>query len=204
MVRVKICGITNPGDARAAVELGADALGFVFAHSPRQITPERARKLAKSIPPFITPVGVFVDEELEKVQAIARFCGLGAVQLHGNESTTYAGGLRGKYSVIKAFRIRSLRELVLLRRYRVDAFLLDSYEKGRPGGTGKTFPWEIARRARSFGPIILAGGLNPYNVREAIEMVRPFAVDVSSGVEIRPGKKDRHLMRQFIEAAKGP
>ncbi len=221
------------------VELGADALGFVFAPSPRQISPDKVRNITKRLPPFVTPVGVFVDEEIKKVLDIASYMGLKAVQLHGSETPAYVECLcgfldspslegRGKgegdirphpilshqgggnffsrqFWVIKAIRVRTKRDLLKLRNYRANAYLLDSYEKGRPGGTGKTLPWGLVRSAlggRGPGPIILAGGLNPENVRAAICAVRPYGVDVSSGVESSPGKKDRQLVREFIMAAK--
>jgi phosphoribosylanthranilate isomerase len=202
MVKVKICGITSLGDARMAVESGADALGFVFAPSPRQIPPDRARRIIKRLPPFVTPVGVFVDEELDKVLDVATHTGLRAVQLHGKETPGYVEDIMGRFWVIKAIRIRTKKDLTELGKYKAHAFLLDSYQRGRLGGTGKTFPWELAREARGLGTIILAGGLNPENVQEAIHAVRPYAVDVSSGVESSLGKKDRQLVREFIQAAK--
>ncbi|MFQ5862475.1 MAG: phosphoribosylanthranilate isomerase [Candidatus Brocadiales bacterium] len=207
MVRVKICGITNLRDAKYAVELGADALGFVFAPSVRRISPEKARRIVKSLRPFVNCVGVFVNEDLQAVREIGQYCGLDTLQLHGNEPPEYLDSLGQGYRVLKALRVRSKRELGLLRRYRASAFLLDTYERGKMGGTGRALPtmWAVARRAGELGsvPIILAGGLNPRNVRDAVEVVRPFAVDVSSGVEIRPGKKDRRLVKEFIEAVKG-
>lgn len=202
MVRVKICGITNLRDGRAAIALGADALGFIFAHSPRRITPEKARRIIRALPPFITYVGVFVDEEADKVMGICRYCGLDTVQLHGNEPCDYVDYLKEHFRVIKAFRVRDRNDLRLMEGYKAHAFLLDSYERGKAGGTGKTFPWGVARDLGRSRPIIIAGGLNLGNVREAVEIARPFGVDVSSGVELRPGKKDRRLMKRFIEAAK--
>ncbi|MFQ5957255.1 MAG: phosphoribosylanthranilate isomerase [Candidatus Brocadiales bacterium] len=206
MVRVKICGITNLRDAKYAVALGADALGFVFAPSARRISPEKARRIIKSLGPFVNCVGVFVDERLQIVREIGQYCHLDTLQLHGNEPPKYLDSLREDYHVVKALRVRGKRELAQLKRYRASAFLLDTYEKGMMGGTGKAFPsmWAVARQAGESGsaPIILAGGLNPGNVRDAIEVARPFAVDVSSGVELRPGKKDRRLIKEFIEAVK--
>ncbi|HLA36943.1 MAG TPA: phosphoribosylanthranilate isomerase [Candidatus Brocadiales bacterium] len=202
MVKVKICGITSPGDARMAVELGTDALGFVFAPSPRQISPNRARDIIRRLPPFVTPVGVFVNEEIRRVLDIATYTGLKAVQLHGRETPGYVRDVMGQFWAIKAIRVRTRRDLTRLGRYEVHAFLLDSYVQGRLGGTGKTFPWGLAREAGQLGTIILAGGLNPENVTEAICAVRPYGVDVSSGVESSPGKKDRRLVREFIRAVK--
>jgi phosphoribosylanthranilate isomerase len=218
MVRVKICGITNLRDGKAAVELGADALGFIFAHSPRRITPEKARGIIKALPPLITCVGVFVDEGADKVKGICQYCGLDTVQLHGSESRAYVDCLKEYFHVIKAFRVHNRKNLRLMEGYTAHAFLLDSYERGKVGGTGRTFPWELARavgtepHGYSLGalppglgrsrPIIIAGGLSPDNVREAIEIARPFGVDVSSGVESSPGKKDRRLVKEFIQLAK--
>lgn len=207
MVRVKICGITSLRDAEYAVELGADALGFVFAPSVRKITPIKARRIIKSLGPFINCVGVFANEDLQAIRETGRYCGLDTVQLHGNEPPEDVESLEQDYRVVKALRMRDKRGLNLLNRYRPDAFLLDTYEKGKLGGTGKAFPamWKVARMAGGDGsvPIILAGGLNPENVREAVEAARPFAVDVSSGVELGPGRKGKQLIREFIWAAKG-
>ncbi|MEE9584103.1 MAG: phosphoribosylanthranilate isomerase [Candidatus Brocadiales bacterium] len=207
MVRVKICGIRNLGDARCAVDSGADALGFIFAPSVRKVSPEKARRIVKSLGPFVNCVGVFVDEDLQAVREIGKYCGLDTVQLHGNEPPEDLDGLRGDFRVVKALRLRDRRGLNRLIRYRADAFLLDTDEKGRMGGTGKAFPsmWRVARRAGELGyaPIILAGGLDGGNVRDAIEAARPYGVDVSSGVELEPGKKDKRLIRGFIRAAKG-
>ena len=203
MVRVKICGITNVRDARLAARLGADALGFNFyPRSARYVRPERAKAIIAALPPFVTTVGVFVDEEPERVMEIAAMCGLDAVQLHGDEPPRAVHAIRG-IRRIKALRIRGDRDVELCRRYRVEAYLLDALVPGEFGGTGETFNWELAREASQFGPVILAGGLTPENVAEAILTARPYAVDVASGVEAEPGKKDRDLMARFILAAKG-
>lgn len=206
MVRVKICGITNLQDARYAVDVGADALGFVFAPSARQITPERVRRIVKSIGPFVNFVGVFVDEDLQVVERVAQYCGLDTIQLHGSESPRYLSSLTPRCRVVKAIRVKGKIAPDRLKRYRASAYLLDTYDKKKMGGTGRTSPqmWAVARRAVELGiaPIILAGGLNPGNVVDAIKVVRPFAVDVSSGVELRPGKKDKCLVREFIKAVK--
>ena len=200
-MRVKICGITNNEDAQAAVEYGADALGFVFAKSPRQITKEQARDIIEKLPPFVSPVGVFVDEKADMIKEICDFCGIQTVQLHGNEQPSYLKELEG-YTLIKAFRVKEEDDLKYLANYKPHAFLLDSYVKGVMGGTGVSFKWEIARQAHKYGIIILSGGLTPENVKEAIQMVKPYAVDVSSGVEASPGKKDKILMKRFIANAK--
>ncbi len=204
MVKVKICGITNLRDARVAVEAGADALGFIFAPSPRLVTPEKARNIVKRLPPFVTPVGVFVNEEIGCLLDVATYTGVKAVQLHGDETPSYVKEVmrNGLFWGIKAFRIKTKKDLTKLKTYKPHAFLLDSYQKGQLGGTGKPFPWELAREARELGTIILAGGLNPENVQEAIRTVQPYGVDVSSGVESSPGRKDRRLVKEFVQTAK--
>jgi phosphoribosylanthranilate isomerase len=202
MVRVKICGITNLADAMTAVEAGADALGFVFYEkSPRFINPLAAAEIIAKLPPFVQPVGLFVNEEAEKINWTADYCGLDLVQLHGDE--TPEDCLEVNRRVIKAFRMQSTVSIEPLRKYQVSGFLLDAWCPDCYGGTGKTFNWEMAAAASQYGRIILAGGLTPENVAEAIVAVRPYAVDVSSGVESVPGKKDREKVREFIKRAKG-
>jgi phosphoribosylanthranilate isomerase len=197
-VRIKICGITNKEDALAAAHLGADALGFIFAPSPRKISAERAREIIKALPPFIKTVGVFVDEDPERVSTIAAMCGLDVLQLHGSESIDYCSSFDRR--VIKAVRLRSRDDLENLSKYVnvVDALLLDTYVPNKLGGTGITFDWKLAVEARRYGRIILAGGLNPENVAAAISMVKPYAVDASSGLEQSPGVKDHEKIAQFI------
>ncbi|MCL6622384.1 MAG: phosphoribosylanthranilate isomerase [Syntrophobacterales bacterium] len=202
-IRVKICGLTDPEDARLAAALGAHALGFIFyPPSPRSVSPEQAREIIRQLPPFVLTVGVFVDEELDAVREIAALAGLDWVQLHGNESPDYCRALGRR--VIKGFRVQGEETLPLLAPYRgaVQAVLLDTYKPGTPGGTGETFDWQLAHRARDYGPIILAGGLTPDNVAEAIRAARPQAVDVASGVEAAPGKKDPAKLRAFMEAVR--
>jgi phosphoribosylanthranilate isomerase len=201
-MRVKICGITNREDALAAVEAGAHALGFVFAPSPRQVTPEQAAAIIAALPPFVQTVGVFVDAD---VRSVLSRCRLDAVQFHGQESPEEMAGITGVRR-IKACRVATSADLESLAAYRdaADAFLLDARVSGIAGGTGQSFPWPLAREARRFGlPIILAGGLTPENVATAIEAGRPEAVDVSSGVEVSPGRKDRDRVRRFVAAAMG-
>jgi phosphoribosylanthranilate isomerase len=201
MVRIKICGITNLKDALLAAALGADALGFIFyPRSPRALAPETARDIIAQLPPFITTVGVFVDEEAATVRELAARVGLDWLQLHGNESPEYCRSLGRR--VIKGFRIKNQSSLADLAVYRdaVRALLLDTYIKGLPGGTGESFDWQLAREARQFGPIILAGGLTPDNVAQAVTTALPVAVDVASGVEAAPGKKDPEKLRAFFEA----
>jgi len=198
VVKVKICGITNKEDAFFAVDFGADALGFIFYPlSPRNITPLQAKKIIKMLPPFIDRVGVFVNENPLKVKEISSFCGLTTLQFHGDESPSYCSFFPC-YKVIKSFSIKDRLPSSLLK-YRVDAILLDAFCEGKRGGTGKTFRWDLALEVKDFGfPLIISGGLSPGNVRGAIEKVRPYAVDVASGVEEKPGKKSKDKLREFI------
>jgi phosphoribosylanthranilate isomerase len=200
-VRIKICGIMNKDDALAAAHFGADALGFVFATSPRKVSAESAREIIKTLPPFVKTVGVFVDEDPERVASIAATCGLDILQFHGSESVDYCNSFNRR--VIKAVRMQSRDELKNLSNYVdvVDGLLLDTYVPNKLGGTGITFDWELAVEARKYGRIILAGGLNPENVAAAIRMVKPYAVDASSGLERSPGVKDHEKMAQFIQEA---
>lgn len=202
MTRIKICGITSPEDALTAVEAGADALGFVFyKESPRHIFPEEAARIINLLPPFVQAVGLFVNEAPEIVNQISRNCRLGLVQLHGDETPDYCKMIEQR--VMKAFRIRSLTCLDPIADYRLSGCLLDAYSPAAFGGTGKRFNWEIACEAMIRGHrIVLAGGLTPDNVAEAIRQVKPYAVDVSSGVEVAPGKKDVDKVREFIRNAK--
>lgn len=200
MVRVKICGITNAGDAHAAVEAGADALGFVFfRESPRAITPDDARDIIEGVPAFVSTVGVFVNEPAWRVQEIMRIAGLDIAQLHGDESPEECCKFQ---RVVKAIRVSRLTDLEPIQQYHVSAFLLDAYSPDEYGGTGKTFNWDIAKEARPYGNIVLAGGLTPENVADAVRHVQPFAVDVSSGVEKSRGIKDHEKIRQFIQHAR--
>jgi len=201
VTRVKICGITTAEDAQGAVEAGADALGFVFVPgTPRYIRPDRAAAIITALPPLVVAVGVFVDQPLEEVLAIVSTCRLGAVQLHGEEPAAYSRHLPVR--VIKAFRMREAESLDGLAGYPAQAFLLDSFVEGQPGGTGVAFPWALARSAKRHGRIILSGGLRPETVVEAVRTVRPYGVDVSSGVERRPGQKDPEKVREFIVAVR--
>ena len=201
MTRVKVCGITTLEDALHAADLGADAVGFIFyPKSPRYIPPPEAAEIIRGLPPFVASVGVFVDCPSGEVDSIAAACSLTAVQLHGSETPEFCDQFRVK--VIKAFRVRDARLPPEIDRYRTDAILLDAFIEGSPGGTGKTFSWEVAREAKRFGRVILAGGLNCENVRNAIETVRPYAVDVSSGVETAPGKKDPIRLAEFLKKVK--
>ncbi len=202
MVRVKICGITSIDDALLAVEAGADALGFVFHEkSPRAVSPEQAATIIDRLPPFVAAAGVFVDAEREFVNHIAERCRLDIVQLHGEETPDYCTRMTRR--VVKAFRVKDMESLAPMGEYRVAGYLLDAYSPVAFGGTGLTFNWEAVKVAEQFGPIIMAGGLTPDNVRQAVERVSPYGVDVSSGVEAFPGKKDPDKVRAFIRRAKG-
>ncbi len=202
MVRVKICGITSKDDALMAVSAGADALGFVFCeNSPRSISPQKGAAIIRELPPFIQSVGLFVDEEPEQVNWSADFCGLDLVQLHGDEEPEYC--LEINRRIIKAFRVKDAASLAGMRRYQVAGYLLDAWSPLAHGGTGQTFDWELARSAASDGKLLLAGGLTVGNVAEAVKVVAPYGVDVSSGVESRPGKKEPDKVREFIRRAKG-
>ncbi|MTI79577.1 MAG: phosphoribosylanthranilate isomerase [Firmicutes bacterium] len=194
-VRVKICGIKDLDTGRYAVKCGADALGFVFASSSRQVTPEQARSIIFNLPPFISKVGVFVNAPKEKVQQIARECRLDYVQLHGDETPEYAKEIG--IPVIKAFRVRDAEVLQQAAEYPADAVLLDAYTPGVAGGTGKTFNWHLLKKAQLRTPLILAGGLTAENITEAIQIVHPYALDVSSGVETE-GKKDLQKIAMFM------
>jgi phosphoribosylanthranilate isomerase len=202
MVHVKICGITNIDDARAAVNAGADALGFVFySPSPRYITPEQAGQIIQGLPPFVTTVGLFVDVALDTVNDMARRCGLDRIQLHGRETPEFCRQVTRP--VIKAIRIKNAQSLTPVPNYKVSAYLLDTYVEGAlPGGTGASFAWELAARVKPYGPVILAGGLTPENIGVAVAQICPYGVDVSTGVERTPGIKDHHKIRQFIARAK--
>ena len=201
MLRVKICGITQPEDAQLASRLGADALGFIFyPQSKRYVTPERAARLMAKLPPFVTKVGVFVNHPLEEVNRLVMELGLDIIQLHGEETPDYCEGVQT--SVIKAFRVQQDSfGPRMLRHYRCTAYLLDTYHSECYGGTGKAFDWNLARSAREYGPVILSGGLTAETLTQAVETVQPEAVDVCSGVESAPGRKDVNKLRAFLAAA---
>ena len=201
-VRVKICGMTSAQDALHAAECGADAVGFIFhKKSPRFITPREAKVIAAELPPFVLRVGVFVNETVERIHKIADNCGLDIVQLHGIETPAFCNRIRKK--VIKVFRVQDAESLASLAQFKVDGFLLDTFKDGQFGGTGQVFDWALVKQAKKFGTVIVAGGLNSSNIAEAIEKSRPYAVDVCSGVEKKPGIKDLKKVQEFIEAAKG-
>lgn len=204
-MKIKICGITNVDDAEVAVRAGSDALGFVmYRKSPRFVEPAAVRAIVAGLPPFVLPVGVFVNEEAEKVRALMDECGLTLAQLHGDESAQYCQNL-GR-PALKAIRLKdrgAFRVLAELHgRANVRGFLLDAFSDQAYGGTGQTVDWTLAQEAARSTPIILAGGLNPANVADGIRVVRPYGVDVSSGVERSPGKKDPDKVKAFVEAAR--
>jgi len=202
VVKVKVCGITNLDDALQAVDAGADALGFVFYDlSPRCISFETAERIIRKLPPYMSTSGVFVNNPASFIDTAVERCGINVVQLHGDETPTFCAGIR--HTVVKAFRIRNVASIETIRNYSVAGYLLDAYVPGIYGGTGLTFNWETARVAKQFGPVILAGGLRVENVRKAVETVEPYALDVSSGVEEAPGKKDHVKVSEFIRLAKG-
>ena len=199
--RIKVCGITRLEDAQLAVELGASALGFNFyPPSPRYIAPGAAPSIIERLPPLVVAVGVYANEtEMEHVTAIAREAGVGAIQLHGPRFPDFSRQPAG-YPLIRAVAVGEDFKAEMLAGFRANAFLLDSFHPNLSGGTGRSFDWVQAREAYRYGTIILAGGLNPENVGHAIREVRPFAVDVASGVESAPGKKDPALLRAFFAA----
>ncbi|MBI4640303.1 MAG: phosphoribosylanthranilate isomerase [Candidatus Tectomicrobia bacterium] len=200
--KVKICGITNLYDALYAVEAGADALGFVFYEPvPRYIRPEEARRIISFLPPFLTTVGLFVNPTLARVKEIIEVAQVDAIQLHG-EIDPEVVNMLGKRAIM-AIRVKDEASLNMIPEEHVNAIHLDSYVEGLYGGTGHTFDWSLAIRAKAYGRIILAGGLTPDNVAAAVETVKPYGVDVSSGVEEKPGKKDHWKVREFIRRAKG-
>jgi len=201
VIRVKICGITRPEDALAAADAGADAIGLVFAESPRRVTPEQARDVLAALPPLVTPVALFVNEAPERIRATCGTLGIGTVQLHGDEAPDLARQLAG-LCVIKAFHIGEEADLDALRGYPAAAYLLDAKAAGKRGGTGVLLDWTLAAQATALGRIILAGGLRPENVAEAIRRVGPYGVDVSSGVEAEPGRKDPAKVHAFVAAAR--
>jgi len=200
--RVKICGITNVPDALAAAEAGADMIGLMFYESsPRWVTLETAVEISRALPPQVLSVGVFVNPDPAFVNRAMAGCGLSLLQFHGDETSDFCTQF-GLLS-LKALRMRDAQSLTLLEPFKTSAFLLDAYSPGAPGGTGETFNWNLAMAAQKFGkPIFLAGGLTPENVGTAVKKVRPFAVDVSSGVESAPGRKDPAKIRAFIKAVR--
>lgn len=199
MTRVKICGITNQADADVAVSAGADALGFIFfPGSPRYVKPDKVRAISEGLPPFISLVGVFVNEVATQVNELAAKCRLNAIQLHGDESPEYCTEI--DRPVVKVFRVKNAHWLRESAPYNVSALHLDTWAPDSYGGTGNTFDWNLV--ARVSHPVVLSGGLNADNVVEAITRVKPYGVDTSSGVESEPGRKDHKKVHEFIEAVR--
>ncbi len=200
MFRIKICGITNKDDALLAVQLGASALGFIFyKKSPRYVSAYKVRKIIEDLPPFVVPVGVFVNQKEGAVKDIVDFCGITTIQLHGDETAAYCQRF-SRCKTIKAFRWKEGFDWNILAEYKtVSAYLFDTYQEEQYGGSGKTFNWDFLKGKKLDKPIILAGGINPKNVSAAIETVNPYAIDVSSGVEQSPGKKDPQLLQELFQ-----
>jgi phosphoribosylanthranilate isomerase len=198
-MEIKICGITSMEDAVMASAHGADALGFIFySKSPRYLTPEAARRIIQNLPDDISKVGVFVNHDIHAVREIYEFCGLDLIQLHGDESPAYCSEFPQSI-LIKAISPRNEEDPGIVKRYGVKAVIIDARESGLYGGTGKTSNWELAAKLKEMHPLVLSGGLNAGNILQAIKTVSPHAVDVNSGVELSPGKKDLKKVQSMIE-----
>ena len=202
--KIKICGITNPIDAFHAVDAGADALGFVFyKKSPRHVSPNVVKSIVSDLPPFVLPIGVFVNEEPQVVRDVMDECGLAFAQIHGDETADYCESL-GR-PVLRGIRLRDRATFLAMAEYkgrsRIRGFIVDAFSDAAYGGTGKTPDWALAAEAARSFSVLLAGGLTPDNVQKAVQSVRPYGVDVSSGVEATPGKKDPAKIQAFVEAA---
>jgi len=203
MTLVKICGITNPGDARVAADAGADAVGFIFADSPRGVDAEEARRISIALPANVLKVGVFVDEEPAEILRISREVRLDLAQLHGDETPEAVTAVReAGVKVMKALRVKSAASLYALDEYEADLFLLDAHSARARGGTGERFDWGVAKSLKGRDNIVVSGGLDAENVREAVEFFEPFGVDASSSLEDGPGRKNGELVRRFVLAAK--
>ena len=204
MVFTKVCGITNPGDAREAADAGADAIGLIFAESSRRVSVEEARTISIALPDNVLRVGVFVNVDPEEVLSTAREVGLDLAQLHGDETPEMVAAIRGAgLPVMKAVRVRNAEALGTLERYEADLFLLDAWSAKERGGTGTRFDWGLAKSVKERDNIVVSGGLTPENVHEAITFFEPYGVDASSSLEERPGKKSGERVRRFVRAAKG-
>lgn len=204
MVRVKVCGITTPEDARLAASAGADAIGLIFAESPRRIGVKQARRIADVLPEGVSKVGVFVNSEPQEILEVAEAVGLDYAQLHGDEAPDVVEALQScGLGVIKALRVRDADSLAAMDGYGADFFLLDSYSERVRGGSGERFDWALAKAMKGCVNIFVSGGLTPENVREAVEFLRPYGVDASSSLEDAPGKKNGERVRRFVSAAKG-
>ena len=204
MVKVKICGITNLEDAQATIKAGCDALGFVFyRRSPRFVSRQKAKEIIRQLPKKVLRVGVFVNAPEKTIKKIAKTCALDILQFHGREPPEFCQRFKN-YKIIKAFRVKGSLDLKEIARYKVFACLFDSFQRKKFGGTGKNFSWQLLKGLTALRQLIfLSGGLNQRNVRQAISIVHPQWVDVSSSVEIKPGLKNHHKVRRFIQTAKG-
>jgi phosphoribosylanthranilate isomerase len=201
MIRVKICGITNLEDARVCVDAGADALGFIFVEgTPRYVTPDAAARIVAALPPFVTPVGVFWNHAPGHVKAVAEQCGLGALQFHGDEAPDDL--LEYRLPVIKTLKVAGPADLDRMAGFRVAAFLLDSPARWSEGAARPVIPWDVAAEMARRHVVLLSAGLTPDNVAEAVRRVRPYGVDVNSGVEARPGRKDPARVARFVREAR--
>lgn len=201
---IKICGITNIEDALYAAELNVWAVGFVFAKSPRRVSEETVKGIVGKLPPYVSRVGVFVDEKIDNIKKLVKSCKLDMAQLHGDETPEFCRDVKEFTKVIKAFRLKDEDGLKSIPDYNADLYLLDTYSDLLRGGTGETFNWDLAVKAKGYGKdIILAGGLNPGNIVEAIRRVEPYAVDIASGAEEAPGKKSRALMEEIVSKITG-
>lgn len=203
MLKVKICGITNLEDAQAAVGYGCDAIGFLFyKKSPRYIAPEKAKDIIDKLPKSVIKIGVFVNAKAETIKHISRMCGIKMLQFHGNESPEFCAKFKG-YKIIKTCRVKDKLDIKNISKYHPFAFLFDTYIASKMGGTGKTFDWGLIKHMRRIKhPVFLSGGLTERNVKKAVEIAVPDWVDVCSGIEEKPGKKDANKIKKFIEAAK--
>jgi phosphoribosylanthranilate isomerase len=204
MTMVKVCGITNVADARVAAEAGADAVGFIFAESPRRVGVEEVRRISIALPENVLKVGVFVNAPPEEVLRAAQEAGLDLAQLHGDETPEAVAAVRaGGLPVMKAIRVRNRDDLADVERFDADLILLDAYSEKARGGTGNRFDWGVAKSLKGRGNIVVSGGLAPENVREAVDFFEPYGVDASSSLEDAPGKKNEDSVRRFIVAARG-
>ena len=201
MTRIKICGITNPEDALLAADLGADAVGFIFYKgSKRYIDPKDAGRIISSLPPFVSAVGVFVNQNIEEINEYAHISGIDTIQLHGDETPGFCGGLT--YRLIKAVRGKDAVNIAEVELYPVRAILFDKHSDELYGGSGSSFDWDLLKGLEISKKVILSGGLTPENVSFAVRSVKPYGVDVSSGVEDAPGKKNHTKMKKFIKAVR--
>ena len=203
MLKIKICGITNTLDALKACQYGADALGFIFAKSPRKVTPKAAKEIIKRIPPFIARIGVFVNADKSHVLRMIKNCNLDTLQFHGEETDKYCSFFQKYCKIIKAFRIKDKFSVRSIKNYvHADAYLFDTYSKDVYGGTGYTFSYNLLKHKRFKKPVIISGGINEKNCRKIANLLHPFAFDVSSSIESRPGKKNLKKMENLIKKVK--